>query len=157
MKASIDSKGVQSFFGKINFVCRFILDYASTVKPITKFLRKDKDFKWTFEAQRAFTNIKATIISSLVLVSPNFDNIFIMYSFSSKDTITVMLTEKNSKGEEFPISFMRKELHDYELRCSHLGKQYFALIRVVSHFIHYILNNLVKYYIPWPLIKMILN
>lgn len=83
LKPLVDRKGVQSFFGKINFVRIFILAYASIVKPITKFLRKDQYFEWTPEVEKAFVNVKAAIISSLVWVSPNFDNHFIQYSFDS--------------------------------------------------------------------------
>jgi hypothetical protein len=48
-------KGVQSFFGKINFVRRFVPDYSSIVKPINKLLKKDQEFEWTPEIQRVFT------------------------------------------------------------------------------------------------------
>ena len=68
-----------------------------------------------------------------------------------------MLTQKNQKGEELPISFMSKELHDYELRYSPLEKQVFALVRVVSYFRPYILNNSIKAYVPDPPIKMMLS
>jgi hypothetical protein len=40
-------KGLQSFFDKINFVQRFVLDYASIVKPINLLLKKEHRFKWT--------------------------------------------------------------------------------------------------------------
>jgi hypothetical protein len=40
-------KGVQSFFGKINFVRRFVPDYATIVKPINALLKKDHRFEWT--------------------------------------------------------------------------------------------------------------
>ena len=153
----MDWKGVQYFVGNINFVCKFILNYASIINPITKLLRKDQDFEWTLEAQRAFENIKVAIVSSLVLVSPDFDKHFILYSFSSKDTITTMLTQKNQKGEELPISFMRNELHDYEMRYSPLEKQAFPLVKVVSHFRPYILNSSVKAYVPHPPVEMMLN
>jgi hypothetical protein len=40
-------KGVKSFFGKINFVRRFVPDYATIVKPINLLLKKDQIFEWT--------------------------------------------------------------------------------------------------------------
>jgi len=40
-------KGVQSFFGKVNFVRRFYLDYTSIVKSINLLLKRDQRFKWT--------------------------------------------------------------------------------------------------------------
>jgi hypothetical protein len=40
-------KGVQSFFGKIKFVQRFVLNYATIFKPINKLLKKYHKFEWT--------------------------------------------------------------------------------------------------------------
>ena len=51
LKALVDQKGIQSLFGNINFVQRFIPDYASIVNSTTKLFRKDHDFEWTLEAQ----------------------------------------------------------------------------------------------------------
>jgi hypothetical protein len=66
-------KGVQSFFGKINFVQRFVPDNATIVKPINKLLKKDQKFEWTPDIQNVFTEIKHVIIIAHVLVSPGFD------------------------------------------------------------------------------------
>jgi len=148
---------VQSFFGKINFVRRFIPDSASIVKPISKLLRNDQAFEWTSEVQREFSNIKVAIVSFPVLFSPNFDNHFILYFFSSEDTIAAMLTQKNQKGEELQVSFMRKELHDYEMRYSPLEKQAFSLVSDIGYFRTYILNNPIKAYVPYPPVRMMLG
>ena len=136
---------------------RFILYYALIGNPIAKLLRNDQDFEWTLEVQRAFAKIKVAIVSSPILVSPYFDNHFNLYYFYFEYTIASMLTQKNRKGEEIPISFMSKELHDFELRYSSLEKQTFALVRVVSYFRPYILSSPNKAYVPHPPIKMILN
>lgn len=58
-----------------------------------------------------------------------------------------MLTHKNMKGEEFPISFMNQEIHDYELEYSPLEKQVFSLVKVVAYFRSYIFNNPIKAYV----------
>lgn len=56
-----------------------------------------------------------------------------------------------------PISFMSKELHDYELRYSPLEKKAFELVKVVAHPTPYILNTPVKEYVPHLPIKMMLT
>ena len=113
-------KGVQTFFGKINFVRRFVPDYASIVKSIDSLLKKDQRFEWTMDTQEAFSNIKREITTSIVLISPYFQRDFIIYSFATETVVTSILTQINSKGEELPISFMSKTLHDYELKYSEL-------------------------------------
>jgi hypothetical protein len=41
-----NKKSMQSFFGKINFVRKFTLDFTETVKPLQKMIHKDAKFKW---------------------------------------------------------------------------------------------------------------
>ena len=60
-------KSMQSFFGKINFVRKFTPDFAETIKPLQKMIRKDVEFKWDDELKRDFNNIKTTISQALVL------------------------------------------------------------------------------------------
>jgi hypothetical protein len=43
---------------------------------------------------------------------------FIIYLFAIEVVVAFVLTQKNNNVEEILISFMRKTLHDYELRYS---------------------------------------
>ena len=72
---------MQSFLGKINFVTRFISDFAKTVKPLQEMIKKDFNFKWTKERREAFEKIKESIAKAPTLWIPNFDNEFILYTF----------------------------------------------------------------------------
>lgn len=51
-------KEIQSFRGKINFLRRFIPNFAEVVKHITCMLRKDKEFKWIVKSRNSFELIK---------------------------------------------------------------------------------------------------
>ena len=42
-----NKKDMQYFLGKINFVRRFISDFAEIVKPLQEMIKKDTNFKWT--------------------------------------------------------------------------------------------------------------
>jgi hypothetical protein len=107
-----DKKALQSFFGQINFVRRFILNFVEIVKPLNRLLKKDAHFEWENEGKLSFQRIKEAIIVAPVLVSPNFAKDFIIFSFTSKDTIAGVLLQKNDQGDEQPIAFMRKNLRD---------------------------------------------
>jgi hypothetical protein len=58
---------MQSFFGKINFVRKFMPDFAETVKPLQKMICKDAYFKWDEKWKDAFNNIKTAISQAPVL------------------------------------------------------------------------------------------
>jgi hypothetical protein len=71
--------------------------------------------------------------------------------------VASVLTQRNTKGEEIPISLMRKTLHGYELRYSELEKQALALVKTVAHFLTHILNSHVIAYVSSSPINMLLN
>ena len=39
-------KGIQSFFGKINFLRRFVTNFVEISRPISKMLKKGSKIKW---------------------------------------------------------------------------------------------------------------
>ena len=47
-------KGIQSFFGHINFLRRFVTNFAEINRPISKMLKKGKEIKWDDEPSKAF-------------------------------------------------------------------------------------------------------
>ena len=87
-----NKKAMQYFIGKINFVRRFIYDFAEIVKPLQDMIKKDSNFKWTKEIREAFDKIKEAIAEAPTLSSLNFDNDLILYTFAFDHSIVVVLT-----------------------------------------------------------------
>ena len=108
-------KALRYFFGKINFIHRFIPNFIEITKPLNKLLKKDVDFRWTEEAKKAFEYVKEAITRASVLISPVYSNPFQFFSFPSTDIIARVLLQKNDKNEEKPIAFMSKALSKTEL------------------------------------------
>eukprot|EP00253_Pinus_taeda_P035119 PITA_35119 len=84
-------KDIQSFLGKINFVRRFILNFAELVKHITSMLKKGSEIKWIDATIRSFEAIKRAIMEAPTLISPNYSlslinslKAFIIYILHSK-------------------------------------------------------------------------
>ena len=97
-------------------------------------IKKDPNFKWTNERKESFEKIKEAIAEAPTLQSPNFNNEFILYTFSFDHSIVAMLTQKNEDREVFLISFMSIGLQGAELKYPAIDKQSFALFKVVKHF-----------------------
>ena len=83
---------LKSFFGKINFLRKFISAFAEIVKPMNDMLKKDAKVDWTPTAKRAFEEIKHAIINAPVLVSPDYERPFNIYSFTSDHACAAILT-----------------------------------------------------------------
>ena len=47
-------KGIQSFFGQINFLRRFVTNFAEISRPISRMLKKGSEIKWDGEPSTTF-------------------------------------------------------------------------------------------------------
>ena len=62
-----NKKEVQVFLGRINFLRRFIPNYAEIVRHITYMLKKNNEVKWSQESREEFTRIKQAYAEAPVL------------------------------------------------------------------------------------------
>jgi hypothetical protein len=127
-------KEIQSFLGKINFLRRFIPNFVELVKHITGMLKKGSEIKWRTEAKDSFQSIKQAISDAPVLISPDFEKEFLIFSFASQDTLAAALLQKNSEGFEQPIAFFSRALRDVELKYDIMEKQDFSLVKELKSF-----------------------
>ena len=128
-----NKKGMQLFMGTINFVQRFVHDFAQIVKPLQQMVKQSVQFKWTDIEKGAFNNIKAAIAHAPSLKSPDFEKDFILYTFSSNNSLTTVLTQKEERGDEYPVSFMRTGLQSVEFNYPAIDKQAYAVFKEVNN------------------------
>ena len=62
---------------------RFIPNLVEIIKHITNMLKKGNEIKWIPEERKSFEDIKVELTKAPVLVSPNFEKDFILFSFAS--------------------------------------------------------------------------
>jgi hypothetical protein len=67
-----NKKEIQSFLEKVNFLRRFIPNYAKITKEITYMLRKETRIKWGEHERRSFSTIKLALTEAPVLISPYY-------------------------------------------------------------------------------------
>jgi hypothetical protein len=149
-------KEVQAFLGRINFLRRFVSNFAELVKHITAMLKKGNELKWTTKPRESFVQIKKALTEALVLVSPDYSKDFLIFSFASFDTVAAVLLQRNEEGREQPISFFIKALRDAEVRYEIMEKQAYALVKALKSFRVYVLHSKVIAYVPSASVKDIL-
>ena len=115
-------KEIQWFLSKVNLLRRFITNFVEVVKYVNDMLKKEKYFKCSAEARKMFIDIKRALFEAPVLVIPNFDKEFLIFSFSSEHMIARVILQKNEKNEEKPIFFYNKTLRDSTLNYNIMKK-----------------------------------
>ncbi|KAH9307129.1 hypothetical protein KI387_043801 [Taxus chinensis] len=146
-------KSLQRFLGRINFVRRFVPNFATLVKLLTMMLKKSLAFKWTAEGKESFENIKHAISQAPTLINPDFSKDFMLYAFGGLDTISAILTQLNREGSEHPIAFFNQTLEDYEIKYSFIEKHVLAVIRSLKKFRNLVSNNKIELLVSYAGIK----
>ena len=104
-----NKKEIQAFNGKMNFLCSFILDLAEHLRELTNMLKKDNTMKWTEDAMKSFNLLNFALTTVPVLISPDYTQDFIIFSFASEHTMAVVLMQKRYQTKQ-PISFFSRTI-----------------------------------------------
>eukprot|EP00253_Pinus_taeda_P001408 PITA_01408 len=118
-------------------------------------LRKDSQVKWMEEAVQSFNLVKLALSSALVLVSPDYTQDFILFSFASEHTMVVVLLHKRDDHER-PIAFFSRAIRDAALKHNIIEKKSLALVKAMKEFWVYILHSHILSYVPNAAVKDIL-
>ena len=116
-------KQVRGFLGRLNYISRFISLMTATCAPIFKLLRKDQDYVWTDDCQKAFDSIKTYLLKPPILSSLVEGRPLIIYLTVLEDSMGCVLGQQDeTKRKEHAIYYLSKKFTDCESRYSMLEK-----------------------------------
>jgi len=150
-----NKKEIQSFNGKMNFLCRFVPNLAEHLREMTNMLKKDSQVKWTEEAVKYFNLVKLALSSALVLVSADYTQDFILFSFASEHTMAAVLLQKRD-DHEIPIALFSRAIRDAALKYNIIEQQALTLVKALKDFWVYILHSHILAYVPNATVKDVL-
>jgi len=114
-------------------------------------LNKDSQVKWTEEAVKYFNLVKLALFLAPVLVSLDYTQDFMLFSFALEHTMETVLLHKRDDHER-PIAFFSRAIRDVALKYNIIEKQALALVKELKYFwyVFYIL-------IFWPMFLTLLS
>ena len=118
-------------------------------------LKKDSQLKWTEEAIKSFNLVKLILSAAPTLISPDYTQDFILFSFASEHTLAAVLMQKRD-GVEKPIAFFSRIIRDGALKYNIIEKQALALVKALKYFRVYILKSHILAYVPNSVVKDVL-
>lgn len=130
---------LQSLQGKVNFLRRFIPNYAEITKGFTQSLKKNTPFFWDEIANKSFDALKHVLTHAPLLHLPKYNQDYFLYLAASHSTIRMVLVQEDESGSEHVIYYLSQTLNPTELKYSHVEKVALAAVQVVQRFRHYVL------------------
>lgn len=128
-------KALRGFLGLAGYYRKFMQHFGIIAKPLTDLLKKDQVFVWTIDHQMAFELLKQALCSAPVLALPNFSQPFHIETDASGTGVGAVLQQNGH-----PIAFLSKALSPQNQSFSVYEKEYLAILMVVDHWRHYLLQ-----------------
>ena len=118
-------------------------------------LKKDSQVKWIEEAVKSFNLVKLALSSAPILISPEYTQDFILFSFASEHTMAVMLMQRRDDHQR-PIALFDRTIRDAALKYNIIEKKALALVKTLKDFQVYILHSRILAYVPNAAVKDVL-
>ncbi|KAL5558957.1 hypothetical protein UlMin_035168 [Ulmus minor] len=133
------------FLGHAGFYRRFIKDFSKITKPLCELLVKDAVFDFSKDCLRAFETLKEKLISSPIIVAPDWELSFTLMCDASDYAIGAVLGQR--KGKIFHvIYYASKVLNDAQLNYETTEKELLAVVYAFDKFRSYLIGSKVIVY-----------
>jgi hypothetical protein len=126
-------KGTQSFLGFCNFYRRFIRDYGTTAKPLTRLTRIGVDYNWDASCDDAFEKLKRSLVEAPVLAHYDPGRETMLETDASDGVVAAVLSQQNDKQEWHPVAFFSKTMAPAELNYQIHDKEMLAIVKALKN------------------------
>jgi hypothetical protein len=89
-------KQLRTTLGHIGYYRKFIKGYAQITTPMENLLKKDCQFQWIEECQQSFDTLKQKMVTTPIMVFPDWSKAFHMYVDPSSIALGVVLAHPGS-------------------------------------------------------------
>ena len=132
-----DVSTLRSFLGLASYYRRFIQGFAKIATPLHELLRKDQEFVWSENCENSFKQLCTILTTSPVLVYPNCNEPFTLYTDASGKAIGSVLTQIRD-GKEHPVAYASRSLQKAEQKYGISEQEALAVVWSIKIFRHYL-------------------
>ena len=130
-------KQVRSFLGLCSYYRKFILNFSSIAKPLTRLTEKDVKFVWSSDCDQAFEKLKTCLVNTPVLVYPDLTKPFILDTDASGVGIGAVLSQKQGDKERV-VAYYSRVLTKSERNYCVTRRELLAVVDSIKHFHTYL-------------------
>ena len=136
----LNQKDLKRFLGLASYYRRFVQGFAQVAAPLNALTNKGKEWMWTADCTHAFLELKKRLVSTPVLVMPQFTQEFILDTDASGEGLGAVLSQV-IEGEEKVVAYASKTLTRTERKYCATRREMLALVWATHHFRPYLYGH----------------
>ncbi|KAL8121324.1 hypothetical protein AgCh_018164 [Apium graveolens] len=141
---------VRSFMGLAGYYRRFVQDFSKVATPLTKLTRKNQKFEWDKKCEESFQELKNRLVSSPVLVLPDDQGNFVIYSDASYKGLGCVLMQHDKV-----IAYASRQLKPHEEKYPMHDLELAAIVFALKIWRHYFYGEKCEIYTDHKSLKYI--
>ena len=134
MSTPASLRDIQVFIGMVGYYRQFVPHFAELAEPLVRLLTKDTPFVWGEEQESAFRALTEALATSPVLVHPDFDKPFILFTDASDVAVGAILAQHDDNKVDHPIAYYSKTLSKAERNYSVTERECLAVLLAIKQF-----------------------
>ena len=119
---------LKTFLGLVNYYAKFLPDVATRLAPLYKLLKHEEPWKWSTEQEKAFQDVKETLLSPETLSHFDDTKPIIIACDASPFGVRAVLSQIFNDGLEHQVAYASRSLSPAERNYSHLDKEALAIV-----------------------------
>ncbi len=124
---------VRKVLGFFNFYRPFIQDFAFIARPLHKLTRKDQEWQWGTEEQKAFDALKKRVTSEPVLAHAKLDDQFELEVDASGYAVGAVLLQRKEDGKKHPIGYYSATLNEAQRNYDIYDLELLAIVMALKN------------------------
>ncbi|KAG3056300.1 hypothetical protein PC122_g21420 [Phytophthora cactorum] len=132
---------LRQFFGLATYLCNYVENYAGKIRPLSQLLKKEAEWKWTAECQRAFDAVKQGLTEAPILAVADQDRPFHVMCDASEFAIGCALMQHDHDPRGRVVYYQSRQLKPAERNYPVHDKELLAMKYALAKFRVYLLGS----------------
>ncbi len=124
---------VQKVLGFFNFYHPFIEGFAFIARPLHKLTRKDQEWQWGPEEQKAFNTLKGRVTAEPVLAHANLNDQFELEVDASGYAVGAVLLQQKEDNKKHPIGYYSAMLNKAQRNYNIYNLELLAIVMALKN------------------------
>ena len=131
-------KEIQGFLGASGYVRRYLQNYSEIARPLTELLRKDLEFEWNEQREKAFNGIKELVRNAPILMLHNPDKPHLIRPDASGYALGIVLEQPDDDEKWRPVAFFSRKFTTAERNYDVHDRELLAIVEAFKQWKHYL-------------------